>query len=112
MNKKLLILDDDLMFLDALEVSLEDQFELYLYSEPLVALKDIFDIKPDILLVDYKMPKMNGIEFCEGVLKDLKIHKVYLMTDFWDELKISIEGSKVHFLNKPFEVQDFIDENL
>lgn len=83
----LLIEDDDL---DIISVQrslkkLEAEYELttaYNGKEALLKLKENGAVKPDVILLDLNMPKMNGIEFLKALRKDedLKHLKVFIMT--------------------------------
>ena len=68
--KRILIVDDDPDITLAFKIGLEDKsFDVYAYTDPLEAL---FAFKPhfyDLLLVDINMPKMNGFELCNRILK-------------------------------------------
>jgi CheY-like chemotaxis protein len=84
----LLVEDDEL---DVISVKrsfrdLENDCELHTAYNGIEALKLIRDntpqLKPDIILLDLNMPKMNGIEFLKIIRndKDLKHIKVFVMT--------------------------------
>jgi len=65
---------------------LENDCELHTAYNGIEALKlikdDVFPLKPDIILLDLNMPKMNGIEFLKILRNDdeLKHIKVFVMT--------------------------------
>lgn len=83
----LLIEDDDL---DIISVQrslkkLDAEYELttaYNGKEALLKLKETGAVKPDVILLDLNMPKMNGIEFLKALRSDndLKHLKVFIMT--------------------------------
>ena len=69
MSNKILIVDDEPFNLDLLEQELTDQgYAIERASNGLEALKKVESFQPDLVLLDYMMPDLNGLE----VLKDLR----------------------------------------
>jgi DNA-binding response OmpR family regulator len=66
----ILIIDDDLSIRHVISVSLKikNKYDIKLASNGLDGMKLITEIKPDLILLDWIMPNMNGIE----VLSKLK----------------------------------------
>lgn len=61
--KKILIIDDDMTALDIVDFLFEDKgFEVVRRADGVSALECVDDVKPDIILIDLMMPKMNGQE--------------------------------------------------
>ena len=72
MGTKILIIDDEKHIVELVTVLLEDNedyelFKAYDGEEGLVAVERD---RPDLVLLDYMMPRMNGLE----VLKEIKKH--------------------------------------
>ncbi|MBT8120923.1 MAG: response regulator, partial [Gammaproteobacteria bacterium] len=62
----ILIIDDQLtsrQVLKQLASSIEENISAIDFANPVEALRWTNDHTPDLVLVDYKMPEMNGIEF-------------------------------------------------
>ena len=81
--KKILVVDDDIDITLLIKEGLERKgFHIESYNDPQVALQEF---KPDfyyLMLVDIRMPKVNGFEFYQGVRKnDIKV-KVCFTTAF------------------------------
>jgi DNA-binding response OmpR family regulator len=70
MKKKILIVDDEpdigLLFKTVLE---ESNFKADWYADPILALKEFKRNFYDLILLDIKMPKMNGFELYRGLKK-------------------------------------------
>jgi CheY-like chemotaxis protein len=70
---------------------------------------DLFTGKPDIILVDLNMPKMNGFEFLEWIksnenLKDIKVFVLTTSDEKEDKIKalgLGISG----FITKPLKLE-------
>ena len=62
--------------------------------------------KPDIVLTDIRMPKLNGLEFAERLLKQCPNSKILFMSGFMeiDYLKKAISLAAVEFVEKPIEL--------
>ncbi len=68
MKLKVIYLDDEPDLCDLFADSLEsDDWSIFTFSDPREALGQIEHIKPDMIFVDYRMPKLNGDEFCFAV---------------------------------------------
>ncbi len=63
-NKKILVVDDDKDILEFLEYNLvKHGFKVITASDGLEGLEKLIE-KPDLILLDVMMPRMNGYEFC------------------------------------------------
>ena len=60
--KKLLIAIDSEIFIEALERTLNRRYEIYTCSRGDEALQLLATIEPDILIIDYSLPPINGLE--------------------------------------------------
>jgi DNA-binding response OmpR family regulator len=70
-KKRLLIVDDDADITNSFSLALEDSglFLVDTYNDPLVALSNYRPNSYDLLLLDIKMPEMNGFELYEQIKK-------------------------------------------
>lgn len=64
--------------------------------------------QPDIVLTDIRMPKLNGIELAEKLVKKCRNSKLLLMSAFMDieYLKSAIKLSAVDFIEKPIKLSE------
>jgi DNA-binding response OmpR family regulator len=60
---KILIVDDDIAIREMLQTFLESDFQVVLASNGLQALEKNIIEQPCLIISDWKMPVMNGIEF-------------------------------------------------
>lgn len=82
--------------------------EIQLASDGVDALQKIQKQRPDIVISDIEMPRMNGYDFCRHVKADnaLKSLPVILLTNLTDSMDVirGIECGADSFLTKPCEI--------
>ena len=81
---KILLVDDDSFISDIYTDKLkEEKFEVELAVDGEEALKKISELKPDLILLDILMPKMDGFEVLKKIKKDpvLSQIKVIILTN-------------------------------
>jgi DNA-binding NtrC family response regulator len=70
------------------------------------------EIKIDIVLTDYAMPEMNGIELLQKIRKNNKTIPVIIMTAYGDK-SLVIEAMHYQcngFIDKPFDMDELLEE--
>lgn len=90
-QKKILVVDDDQNMLQLLYSFLRDAYRVTMVSSGEDALASLREQKPDLMLLDYLMPGMNGKETLEIIRGDenLKDLPVFFLTGVSDSNKIS-----------------------
>jgi len=85
----------------------KEGFSIYTASDGLEGLEKTKKIKPDLIIVDLMMPKMNGIEMCENIRNDKKISNViilFLTARSEDYTQIAaLDSGADDFLKKPIK---------
>ncbi len=111
-KEKVLIVDDDPFILDILKASLEDFYQVYMAEDGEEALKKIKEINPGLVILDYKMPKKDGIEVCREIRNDpLFLHLPIIMLTGKGETQDKIKGldsGADDYIVKPFEPQELL----
>ena len=111
MEKKILIVDDEAhirMLIGQTLEELEDEgVEFFTADNGASALELIQSEKPNLVFLDVMMPKMNGMDVCQRVKKELAIDDVYivLLTAKGQELDRQ-RGQEVGadvYMTKPFD---------
>lgn len=108
MPNKILIVDDDPFNLDLLEQELMDQgYTLERAGDGEEALQKVETFLPDVILLDYMMPKMNGIEVVKRLKQDEKrkgIPVILLTAKGSQEDKVKgLDAGADDYVVKPFE---------
>jgi CheY-like chemotaxis protein len=95
--KRILIVDDEADVTFTFKKGIEDsnnktdankRIEVYTSSNPVVALSEFKPHFYDLLLVDIKMPHMNGFELCEKIL----VIDINVRICFMSAVEINLEG--------------------
>jgi two-component system, chemotaxis family, chemotaxis protein CheY len=74
------------------------------------ALKAYSDTNPDLLIVDYQMPVMDGITLIQEISKDDLYLRVLMCTASIEELNCDSRMTRdVPVISKPFDNDDFIE---
>ncbi|MDD2689858.1 MAG: response regulator [Candidatus Omnitrophica bacterium] len=113
MPVKILIVDDDPDIRDILKLTLsEENYTVIEAGDGKEALK-LIDIKsPNLVLLDYKMPKMDGREVCRRIKSDLLLrHLPIIMVtakgDINDKVNV-IDAGADDYVVKPFEPKELL----
>jgi len=113
MNIKILIADDDPDIRDVLKITLnEENYETIEAKNGEEALEIIRSKPLDLVLLDYKMPKMDGIQVCDAVKKDILLqHLPVIMVTGKGEVNDKIDGINSgadDYIVKPFEPKELL----
>jgi len=109
---KILVCDDEPIIREITSTMLRmHKHQVEIASDGQDALEKIQAEPFDVLITDFKMPRLNGIELIERLRAMESPLKVVLITGFADELDTeTMEGLKLDgFLKKPFKKTEIID---
>jgi len=110
MKKHILLVDDEPIVINTLKSGLKRLgYEVSSYNDPQVALDNYQNDKPDIIVVDYSMPAMNGLEMSQKIMA-LK-HCPIIMLSAYNELPLVKEAIGVGvsgYLVKPIEAERLV----
>jgi len=111
--KKILVVDDeeDITFLIH-EGLKRNGFDIYSFADPKLALSNFRVNFYDLLLIDIKMPVMDGFEFYQNIRKQDKTVKVCFLSALEkpdEELLTRNEfKSEPYFIQKPIRIVDLV----
>jgi two-component system alkaline phosphatase synthesis response regulator PhoP len=116
MEQKLLIVDDESHIRMLIEQTLEDLedegVELLFAENGEQALDIIKKEEPNLVILDVMMPKMNGMEVCQKVKKELNLSHVYiiLLTAKGQEVdrQKGLEMGADRYMTKPFDPDEML----
>ncbi|MCE1247459.1 MAG: response regulator, partial [Firmicutes bacterium] len=77
---RILHVDDDQEFLLAFSLTFKDHFNITSFDNPCSAIDILKNVHFDLVISDYEMPEMTGIEFMKEIKKDLPGIPVIFLT--------------------------------
>ena len=112
-RKKILIVDDDTDITLTFKTALDKYgFEVEAYNDPVLALSNFKPHLYDLLLIDIRMPDMNGFELSQKIRKRDRSVKICFITAFEVYYKALLEEypnmDLKCFIKKPVMIDDLI----
>jgi diguanylate cyclase (GGDEF)-like protein len=110
---RILVVDDDEDIRDVLKIALtKEEFEVIEAASGTEALEAITGRRPDLVILDYKMPEPNGVQVCAQVKKDILLrHLPIVMLTGKSEVSDKVtafECGADDYIVKPFEIRELI----
>src|SRR5579863_1089036 len=118
MEQKILIVDDEphirMLIEQTLEELEEEGVEFLTAENGEIAFEIIQRERPELVFLDVMMPKMNGMDVCRKVKKELKLHDVFIVLltakgQELDRLKGQEVGADV-YMTKPFDPEAILSK--
>lgn len=112
-SRKIVIVDDERIITDTLKMLLSLEFtdEIQTFNSPIEALEFIQHNGADVVLSDFLMPQMNGIEFLTQVKKIVPYTCMIMLTGYADKenaIKAINEIGIHRYIEKPWSNTDLI----
>ncbi len=108
MDTKILIVDDEQKVLDVIQPFLEQ--EGYLVSTAMngaEALLKVTEWEPQVVILDWMLPEMSGLEICREIRKEMDI-AIIMLTAKTEELDrvLGLEMGADDYITKPFSLRE------
>ncbi len=112
-RERILIVDDEPDIRDVLHLTLEAEgYEVHEAADGEEAVQKVRKVNPDLILLDYKMPGMEGPEVCRVLKKDLLLQNVpIVMLTSKGEVSDKVEGINAgadDYVVKPFDPPELL----
>ena len=112
-KRRILVVDDELDILLTFKSCLErNKFKVDVFSDPHEALSNFTRGAYDLLLLDIKMPKMNGFELYREIRKlddNVKVCFITAFVVYYQSLQETFPSTKTScFIRKPIELNQLI----
>lgn len=110
MDKKILIVDDDPNICELLRLYLEkDGFNTVIASDGEEAVKFAESEKPDLMLLDIMLPKMDGWQVCREIRKKSELPIIMLTAkgETFDKV-LGLELGADDYVSKPFDTKEVV----
>jgi DNA-binding response OmpR family regulator len=113
LGKRIVIIDDENDALEFLTYNLEKEgFKIEAYSNPIIGLQAILLGQPDLVITDWIMPEIDGLELCRKMKQHSRTRNIPLVmiTCKNDEIDIvtALEVGADEYIVKPFKVKELI----
>jgi DNA-binding response OmpR family regulator len=110
--KMVFIVEDDEAIGELLVQAIEQEtsYQAVLASDGFQALKMLRTVKPDLLILDYGLPDMNGLEFYDTIhaVKALKHLPVLIVSAETARIQKEIKERQLPQLQKPFDLANLL----
>ena len=102
---KILVVDDEQGPRESLRMILKDDYEVYTAASGEEALKKMVEKQIDVVALDIKMPKTNGLKLLQNIKKSVPDVEVFLITGFPSVSTAveAIQSGAYDYVIKPFD---------
>jgi DNA-binding response OmpR family regulator len=108
-KKKLLIADDEEHILTLVKLSLEPDYDVVIAADGAEALKVFEKEKPDIVLLDLMMPKIDGYKVCKKIKQKSKIPVLILSAKgLREDILKGMDCGADDYITKPFDPGELV----
>ena len=108
--KTILIVDDEQAIIDVLMYNLKKEgYSIIEANDGITAVNKALDEKPDLMLLDIMLPKLDGLSVCKRVKNSLNIPIIMLTAKDSEIDKIlGLELGADDYITKPFSVRELV----
>jgi DNA-binding response OmpR family regulator len=110
MSYKILVVDDDQKTVDLIRLSLEkEEFEALSAYEGIEALNLARYASPDLIILDWMLPNVSGIDLCRMVRAESSVPMIMLTAKATEEDKLrGLNLGVDDYLTKPFSLRELV----
>lgn len=112
MKAKILIVDDQKGVRRLLEeLFRQEGWEVRSAADGLEALELVAKVLPDLILIDVKMPNMNGLEATQEIMQRQPGISIIMMTAYGEieVVRQALDAGVKRCISKPFDIKDLRD---
>lgn len=108
--KTILVIEDNADLGDFFVQALKDEtpHQVILVADGFQALRMVRSIKPDLFVLDYQLPSMNGIELYDQLHTTEGLETVPALFMSANAPSDELEKRRVYYIKKPFELDDLL----
>jgi two-component system response regulator ChvI len=105
------VIDDDRNLLTSVTIALESEgFAVRAHGDPVDGLADVLHAPPDLVILDIKMPRMDGLEVLRRLRRESEVPVIFLTSK--DQEEDELEGLRHgadDYVSKPFSLRLLIE---
>jgi response regulator RpfG family c-di-GMP phosphodiesterase len=102
----ILYIDDEVINLKLFTIAYKNQLNIYTATSAMEGLEILKNVPISVIVTDYKMPGMDGIELIEKIKTDTPEKVCILVTGYVHELKMNNKSYVYGILNKPWKREE------
>ena len=110
--KRILIIEDEIGISNFLSQGLEEEgFDITVANNGITGLELALNRKPNLILIDWMLPKLSGIDVCRKIREKNKEVPIIFLTAR-DTIKETIDGLKAganDYIKKPFSFDELLE---
>jgi DNA-binding response OmpR family regulator len=104
---KVLVVEDDIDLNETIKEYLENFYEVISVFDGEEALNKAYEIKPDIIILDVKLPKKNGFEVAKEIRKFSNVPILFLTSlDSEKDVEKGFLSGGDDYIKKPFSLKE------
>lgn len=110
-KKSILICDDEAGLRESYKLILQENYDLTFAASGEELLNKLKSFSPDLLILDIKMPKINGLDLLKQIRKFKPNIKVIIATGY-QSVETAAEASRLgvlDYITKPFESKHLVE---
>jgi CheY-like chemotaxis protein len=114
-KKRILLVDDEPDICMVYQIALEDAgYECISYTDPVIALQEFRIDYYDLILLDIKMPILNGFELCKKIIQlDTTVHIIFITAGgetYYEEFRRQHypDLGKINYIQKPIGNEELV----
>lgn len=110
MAETILLVDDEAKVLDFMGAFLKNEgFEIATAQSGSEALSKLKEVNPSLVVLDWMMPQMNGLDVCREIRKTSKVG-IIMVTAKSDEMDkiVGLEVGADDYITKPFSLRELL----
>jgi CheY-like chemotaxis protein len=114
MSKKVLVVEDIKNIIMVIRMALEARgYQVMVAQDGVTAMQEVFSFKPDLILLDLVIPKLDGFMVLEGLKKDEKTKDIPVVVvsakAAEEDIKRAKELGADEYLVKPFTPEELAE---
>ncbi|MEI6043217.1 MAG: response regulator [Chloroflexota bacterium] len=110
MSVSILIIDDDSAIRELLKMLLSDEGYEIVEIENLSGIEPILTVKPDLIILDMKMPKISGAELSQMLKNHPQTRSIPLLGLSGSSEREAMSLHCNAFVSKPFDVDNLLEQ--
>jgi len=109
-KRNLLIVDDEEGIRESFKLILADTYQLTFASNGIEAMEKIRQSRPELVILDIKMPKLNGLDLLREIKKSDKSLPVIIVTGYQsvETAQEALRSGAADYIPKPFDSKDIL----